>query len=560
MSANKDRLADILEQQELSDDEDIDGPRTPDASSSGSLDQRIRKRLMGMTESELETFVKQLRATEGMQAAFDECLSRVQAVDSGVNVDATMEVEAGSSESSQVKRVKTSQGFHGRKWSELARFIPLRLTGEERRILAILDRTLKVSEYTDNVDIYASKRDRTEVIRREIKKIESVLSGQFIAMKMSKSTASLTEDWFKEAFEIGRRYKAMNPDRLRETYVKLMYMLQDSRSIGEYAEWSQESLKTVATALELAEIDKADFLSDPLVDEFVVRNNKEALSALVDKFLIPPKARETLELIVHSIKDYYLLINSYLDPINSLLDWMKTFFPSTGSPDGRFSSLAIRGGENGSRLTHSHPRQVLFVSQSLRLWREVLMYFMPIWFKAEEDLLSGQYRLADTGQGLNRVQSAPACSKLMHQILDKVQRDLDGNWIGSSVVHMGDHTVPNALMFLDKYCQIPRILGPVAHTVSQLEKEYKGTSLPPVVRDYIDSTFGGVEMAQRAILCDFFKHSFDGSGADNAYDAGSCIDGRLTSSWNWCSKIEKKAYFPLFLLTNFIGFDGQHGW
>ncbi len=33
-------------------------------------------------------------------------------------------------------------------------------------------------------------------------------------------------------------------------------------------------------------------------------------------------------------------------------------------------------------------------------------------------------------------------------------------------------------------------------------------------------------------LDDFFRHGFDGSGADNYFDAGSCIDGRLTSAWN----------------------------
>ncbi|KAA6362068.1 MAG: hypothetical protein EZS28_042404, partial [Streblomastix strix] len=34
--------------------------------------------------------------------------------------------------------------------------------------------------------------------------------------------------------------------------------------------------------------------------------------------------------------------------------------------------------------------------------------------------------------------------------------------------------------------------------------------------------------------------------------------GRLTSCWNWCSKLEKKEeIFSVFLLCGFIGFDGQ---
>lgn len=45
--------------------------------------------------------------------------------------------------------------------------------------------------------------------------------------------------------------------------------------------------------------------------------------------------------------------------------------------------------------------------------------------------------------------------------------------------------------------------------------------------------------------------------SDNNFDAGSCIDGRMTSAWNWCSQLEKKRFFPVFLLTGFVGFDGQ---
>ena len=79
----------------------------------------------------------------------------------------------------------------------------------------------------------------------------------------------------------------------------------------------------------------------------------------------------------------------------------------------------------------------------------------------------------------------------------------------------------------------------------------------PGVAEYVRDVFGGVETCKKAILGDFFKHAFDGSGADNYYDAGSCIDGRLTSAWNWGSKLSKKPYYSLFKMTGFVGFDGS---
>ena len=75
-----------------------------------------------------------------------------------------------------------------------------------------------------------------------------------------------------------------------------------------------------------------------------------------------------------------------------------------------------------------------------------------LWYLAESDLLAEKvpYRLRDTGQGLNRVQAAPKTSHMMHAILNRAQRSI-GTWIGSSVIHMGDHNVPNALMFIGSY-------------------------------------------------------------------------------------------------------------
>uniref|UniRef100_A0A7S0L121 Non-canonical E2 ubiquitin-conjugating enzyme C-terminal domain-containing protein n=1 Tax=Coccolithus braarudii TaxID=221442 RepID=A0A7S0L121_9EUKA len=118
---------------------------------------------------------------------------------------------------------------------------------------------------------------------------------------------------------------------------------------------------------------------------------------------------------------------------------------------------------------------------------------------------------------------------------------------------MGDNDVPNALHWIDKYTQIPRILSPIVEVVGSIEQL---AAEAPGVKAYVQDVFGSVDSCTKIILGDFFRHGFDGSGADNFYDAGSCIDGRLTSAWNWCSKLEKKKYHAVFKMAGFSGFDG----
>ena len=97
-----------------------------------------------------------------------------------------------------------------------------------------------------------------------------------------------------------------------------------------------------------------------------------------------------------------------------------------------------------------------------------------------------------------------------------------------------------------------RILGPLVKVVDSLDEMGR----EPRARHLI-SEAGGPTAIKLQILSDFFKNGFDGSGADNFFDAGSCIDGRLTSAWNWCSLLDEKPFYSFFKLGGFVGFDGK---
>lgn len=48
----------------------------------------------------------------------------------------------------------------------------------------------------------------------------------------------------------------------------------------------------------------------------------------------------------------------------------------------------------------------------------------------------------------------------------------------------------------------------------------------------MQNEFGSMDDLYKEILGDFFRYAFDGSGADNFYDAGSCIDGKsMLNRW-----------------------------
>ncbi|RLN71377.1 hypothetical protein BBJ28_00020713 [Nothophytophthora sp. Chile5] len=458
-----------------------------------------------------------------------------------------------------------------------AAYIPLRLSEEERALFNLLDAALNVSEYTDKVDVLSYRSPVKRVIH-ELNETFGVLSGLMVANDFRQGRRLVqdkqfkdNEDFFRRVFEIGRRYKVMNPERMRNNYGKMIYLLQDAnlREIRNYLGFSCVApIKTVGALLEerhalevlrdrrcelataVASAD-SDLAADPQALQRFAHDKQQAIDELVADYASASLSADEIRLCLASIADSQSYLVANRSPITRMIEYLERYFTPEKAEPGL--SLEIRAGKNGARLSHSHASQYEYVMQSLLLWQNITTSMLRLWWVVEEDLLGGSiYRLRDTGQGLNRMQQAPETSHLVHAILHHTQK-MRARWVGSSVVHLGDHNVPNALMFIDKYTQTSRILSPIVNTVHDIPM----LAAQPNTRAYIEDSFGGAEVLQKRILCDFFKHGFDGSGADNFFDAGSCIDGRLTSAWNWCSRIEKKSFFHVFLMAGFVGFDGH---
>ncbi|KAI3641775.1 hypothetical protein MIR68_000177 [Amoeboaphelidium protococcarum] len=530
---------------------------------------------------------------------------------------------------------------------ERAKFIPLRLSLKERKVLRLLEAALNVSEYTDKIDVVGRSFNKADRIVHMIKDLCAILCGLVVASDYSTGQTLIADKdykynakFFQKVFEVGRRHKIMNPDRMRDTYGKLVHLLMDSRSNEQVRELLEFDcvidIVTVHSTLEQANALK--LLQDPLVaiatkeispdlyeigsvtssqqqsssyslrnstggiklfggsrksrssaastssedepqqagqqqqqqssnqsQQFIVRRKtrreiqneikqkENAIEVLSRRYSNDQINQEAIKQCLYSISDNSSYLGSNEAPIERMIQMLKMYFkPTEAKP-----SLSIQSGVNGARLGHSHQKQYYYVLQSLTLWKGITHNMFKLWYLAEQDLLEldNRYRLADTGQGLNRLQRSPRVSKEIHRILNSVMNQVGAsNWVGSSVVHLGDTNVPNALVFIDKYTQVPRILNPVLSCLEKIDLEL---SKSKNVMSYIAKAHKSTYDLKVEILQDFFKHAFDGSGGDNSFNAGSCIDGRLTSAWNWTNTIEKKSYYPIFLLTGFVGFDGD---
>lgn len=94
-----------------------------------------------------------------------------------------------------------------------------------------------MSEYTDKIDIIGGGMSKSKRIVHQIRELCAILSGLVLAADYKQGQELFTDrdfeanaDFYQQIFELGRRHKIMNPDKMRTTYGKLMYILQVRRA------------------------------------------------------------------------------------------------------------------------------------------------------------------------------------------------------------------------------------------------------------------------------------------------------------------------------------------
>lgn len=473
----------------------------------------------------------------------------------------------------------------------------MRLTTAERTMLKVLENALEVSEYTDVVDVTFSHNHKTKMSRilESLVDILSISSGLLLATNLVKGEGMIkgrnlndNVELFRKLFEIGRRFKIMNPAKFRNTYGKLMFILMDTESGPVKQDLKLDMCAPILTvrsflhskgALALLD-DEEVWLATKVIEnhhgaksrgaiESEAKAKAAATERLLNKYSSNELTKEDVSRVLESLSDNNAFLSYNVHPVDAMLSFLTSYFDPK-KPSGAFSlSLSQRSSglgftslysrsSGGAMLSHDHSTQFNFVLQSLTLWREIMVSMPKLWCMADLDLCEQPYRLANTGQGYHRLQSCPHVGAAMRQILANVQKKFS-SWVGLSVVHLGDRDVPNALVFIDKYTQVPFILTPIVRCIEKIllmrHEADRLNAKDAAFLEYIQREWTSLDNLILAILSDFFKHGFDGSGDDG----GSCIDGRLTSAWNWCSKLHKKPFYLVFMYTGFQGFDGDWG-
>lgn len=111
-----------------------------------------------------------------------------------------------------------------------------------------------------------------------------------------------------------------------------------------------------------------------------IKSKERAIEALSSRYHKNGLSQEAVRQCLYSIGDNHAFLRANRDPCERMIGYLKEYFHPTQAKDSK-SSLAIRSGKEGARLSHDHGRQYAYVLQSLTLWREILhgMLSLTLW-------------------------------------------------------------------------------------------------------------------------------------------------------------------------------------
>lgn len=373
----------------------------------GLLDESVvKKKFLHIVEATQYTvaFSSDGQAEEIIQASAKEALAiaeleKPQSDADALEAVADLELESGG------QRDETSRHYNS--VMERSKFIPFRLSLGERKMLRLVESSMVCCDYTTSVD-----RPFKNAVRRsheQLKGITAVLRGLVTACDYKAGQKLLGDDdyaeyeqFFRSMFEIARRHKIMNPEKMRTEYGKLIYLLQDavSPSLSPHLGFSVKGpIETVYKFLE--ERDGLGVLSDKHIETATeeilpgrktravinseIKAKERAVAIIKKKYASRTLSADDIHNCLYSICDNNSFLNSNRVPIDKIIDYLTSHFAADKIEEGY--SLSIVSGEDGARLSHSHERQYYFALQSLSLWRELIDDMFRLWAMAEEDLL-----------------------------------------------------------------------------------------------------------------------------------------------------------------------------
>jgi hypothetical protein len=102
-----------------------------------------------------------------------------------------------------------------------------------------------------------------------------------------------------------------------------------------------------------------------------IKSKERAIEILAARYEKEDLSQDQICQCLYSIGDNHAFLRTNRDPCDQMIKYLTQYFHPTQAKNPK-SSLAIRSGKNGARLSHDHSKQYAYVLQSLTLWREIL--------------------------------------------------------------------------------------------------------------------------------------------------------------------------------------------